>query len=305
MRVLIIGGNGFLGSSLVRELRTRTGSIRVLDRHQPRADFDWSGIQYVVGAFDDADVLASALADIDVVFHLASTTVPSTSNADPVNDVQSNLIGTLRLVAAMRSAGIRRLVFFSSGGTVYGDPCRLPVDEGHPLNPISSYGVVKVAIENYLRMYQQLGELDPLIIRPSNPYGPGQPVSGVQGAVASFLGKARDAGTVTIWGDGEIVRDYVYVDDLMLLCATAGFSDFNGVVNAGSGEGHSLNQLCSLIRQATGATLSVDYLPGRAFDVKNIVLDVSTAKDLFGWTPSVSLPEGIARTWTALGSASR
>ena len=302
MRALVIGGNGFLGSSLVDGLRGRVDHVRALDRSAARPDFDWSGIEYIVGAYADDEVLHTALSGVDIVFHLASTTVPSTSNADPENDVASNLVGTLRLLSAMRATGLRRIVFFSSGGTVYGDPSRLPVDESHPLNPISSYGVVKVAIENYLRMYQQLGELDPMIIRPSNPYGPRQVASGLQGAVASFLGKAHDHGTVSIWGVGDVVRDYLYVDDLMSLAIEAGLSRVSGVVNAGSGEGCSLNQLCALIRQQTGASLPAEYLPGRSFDVRNIVLDISSARTLFGWTPRISLAEGISRTWAALES---
>ena len=302
MRALVIGGNGFLGSSLVDGLRGRVAHVCVLDRHAARPDFDWTGIEDLLGPFDDDDLLRRALVGVDIVFHLASTTVPGTSNADPAADVSSNLVGTLRLLSAMRAQGLRRIVFFSSGGTVYGDPSRLPVDEAHALNPISSYGVVKVAIENYLRLYQQLGELDPMIIRPSNPYGPRQAISGVQGAVASFLGKARDHGTVSIWGDGEIVRDYLYVDDLMSLAIEAGLSQVNGVVNAGSGEGCSLNRLCALIRQRTGAALPVEYLPGRSFDVKNIVLDIGAARALFGWVPRVSLADGIGRTWAALES---
>lgn len=302
MRALVIGGNGFLGCSLVDRLGPCVDQIRVLDRHAPRMDFDWTGIEYLIGSLDDAALLDQAMTGADIVFHLASTTVPSTANADPAHDVQSNLLGALAVIAAMQRCGVRRIVFFSSGGTVYGDPQRLPVDEDHPLNPISSYGIVKVAIEAYLRMYQHLRVIDPLILRPSNPYGPRQSVSGMQGAIASFLGKAQDGGTVSIWGDGSVVRDYIYIDDLVSLTVEAAFSDFCGVLNAGSGEGCSLNQLCGLIRSATGAELPVNYLPGRAFDVKQIVLDMSAALARFHWRPRVPLAEGISRTWRALES---
>jgi UDP-glucose 4-epimerase len=228
----------------------------VLDRHAPRTDFDWTGIEYLVGGLDDVALLDQALAGVDLVFHLASSTVPSSANADPAYDVSSNLLGALALIAAMQRCGVRRIVFFSSGGTVYGTPERLPVDESHALNPISSYGVVKVAIEGYLRMYQHLGVIDPLILRPSNPYGPRQSVSGIQGAIATFLGKAYHGGTANIWGDGTVVRDYIYIDDLLALVLEAAFSDFRGVLNAGSGEGCSLNTLCSLISSVTGHDLA-------------------------------------------------
>ena len=302
MRALVIGGNGFLGCSLVDRLGRHVDQIRVLDRHAPREDFDWTGIEYLSGSLDDAGLLDQAMTGADIVFHLASSTVPSTANADPAHDVRSNLLGALDLVTAMQRGGVRRIVFFSSGGTVYGDPLRLPVDENHPLNPISSYGIVKVAIESFLRMYQHLGIIDPLILRPSNPYGPRQSVSGMQGAIASFLGRAQEGRTLSIWGDGTVVRDYIYIDDLMSLTIEAAFSDFCGVLNAGSGEGCSLNQLCGLIRSVTGCELPVDYLPGRAFDVKQIVLDMSAARTRFHWSPRVPLAEGLSRTWCALES---
>lgn len=300
MSVLVIGGNGFLGSSLVEGLRTAGKTARVLDVTPARADVDWSGVDYRIGGVDDAQALADALAGVDCVYHLASTTVPGSSNRDPAYDVSSNLLGSLRLIRAMSEAGVRRIVFFSSGGTVYGNPERLPVDERHPLRPISSYGVVKVAIENYLLMYQRLGVLDPLILRPSNPYGPRQSTSGMQGAIGAFLGKAKAGEGVSIWGDGGIVRDYIYVDDLVDLAVRAGASDACGVYNAGSGSGQSLNELCALVRELTGRPLPVEYLPGRDFDVSEIVLDIRAAVGRFGWAPRVSLRDGIGRTWRAL-----
>lgn len=300
MRALVIGGNGFIGSGLVDRLRAMRYQTRVLDRSPPRGDVDWLGVDYVVGSLLDSHMLPSLLDGIDIVFHLASSTVPSTSNLDPVADVQSNLVGTLNLCLAMIDAGQRRLVYFSSGGTVYGDPQKLPVPETHPLHPISSYGVIKVAIENYLLMYDRLGSLDPLILRPSNPYGPRQSSAGVQGVIAAFLGKARLGEGVSIWGDGEVIRDYLYIDDLIAFATTAGASKRTGVVNVGSGQGYTLNQIVSLVRDATGARLPVEYAPKRGYDVAEVVLDISRAKAEFGWRPLVNLFEGIQTTWQAI-----
>jgi len=302
MRALVIGGNGFIGSSLVEVLRARGTEVAVLDPGRPRADLDWRGVDYHTGSLADSAATARALAGVQVVFHLASTTVPGTSNLDPLADVQGNLVATLGLLGAMRAAGVRRIVYFSSGGTVYGNPAVSPVPESHPLHPISSYGVVKVAIENYLQMYRLLGELDPVVLRPSNPYGPRQSTAGIQGAVAAFLGAARRGEPVRIWGDGEVVRDYLYIDDLVELAATAGLSDATGVFNVGSGEGTSLNQLVAIIEGVIGRSLEVQYQPGRSFDVRRIVLDLAAARTAFGWAPAVPLVQGIARTWHRLGS---
>ncbi len=300
MRALVIGGNGFIGSSLVGRLRAQGVAVRVLDIGRPRTDVTWESVEFVQGSLADGSLLPHALADVDVVFHLASATVPSTSNLDPIADVQSNLVGTLRLLQAMQATGVRRIVFFSSGGTVYGNPDVVPVPETHALRPISSYGVVKASIESYLGMYGQLGVIDPMVLRPSNPYGPRQSTSGVQGAIGAFLRCAREGRPVTLWGDGGTVRDYLYVDDLVELAVTAGLSDATGVYNAGSGEGHSLLEICRLIGDITGRPLEVRHEPGRSFDVRRIVLDVRRARDRFGWSPQVSLADGIAGTWSAI-----
>jgi UDP-glucose 4-epimerase len=300
VRALVIGGNGFLGSSLVERLRAMGYRTRVLDPSPARADVDWRGVDYVIGDLLDKSLLPSLIEGVDIVFHLASSTVPSTSNMDPVADVQTNLVGAINLCTAMIAAGQRRLVYFSSGGTVYGDPRQQPVPESHPLHPISSYGVVKVAIENYLLMYEQLGNLDPLILRPSNPYGPRQSGAGLQGVIAAFLGRARLGEGVRIWGDGEIVRDYLYIDDLIDFAATAGTGNKNGLVNVGSGQGHTLNQIVDLVREATGAALPVEYAPRRAYDVAEIVLDISRARSEFDWHPAMELSAGIQATWQRL-----
>ncbi len=300
MSILVIGGNGFIGSRLVLALRARGNEVVVLDRYPARADVDWRGVRYSVGDIHDAAALAQVLDGVDTVYHLASCTVPSTADADPVGDIHGNLIGTHHLLAAMRTRGIRRFCYFSSGGTVYGNPYSVPVDETHPLRPISSYGIVKVAIEQYLGMFQRQGWLDPVIIRPSNPYGPGQATGGLQGAIAVFLGKALAGTGVQIWGDGETVRDYIYIDDLVDLALSAVQSGRSAVFNAGSGTGTSLNALCDCIRQVTGRTLPIEYQPSRAFDVRAVVLDVSRAREDLGWAPKVDTQDGISRSWDAM-----
>ncbi len=300
MKVLVIGGNGFIGSNLARALHARGDQVGVLDRFPARSDMDWSGIGYTVGDFHSATVLDALLPGVEQVYHVASCTVPSSADADPIADIQGNLVGTQLLLDGMRAKGVRRLCYFSSGGTVYGNPDTVPVPEDHPLRPISSYGIVKVAIEQYLGMFARQGWLDPVILRPSNPYGPGQATAGIQGAVAVFLGKALAGQGIQIWGDGEIIRDYIYIDDLVALAMAATDAEGNAVVNAGSGVGTSLNQLCERIRAVTGRPLPADYLSGRAFDVRSVVLDVSRSRHLYGWEARTGIEEGIRKTWNAL-----
>lgn len=296
MYSLVIGGNGFIGSHLVEELR-QYSQVRVLSSGAPRADVDWSGIDYRRGNYAETEIIDSCLDGVDTVYHLVSTTVPSTSNIDPAADITGNLISTIGLLEQMRVRNVRRIVYFSSGGTVYGPPSRVPIDESHPTDPISSYGIVKLGIEKYLMMYSRLHGFSPLIIRPSNPYGPRQSGAGVQGVIAAFLNRWACKEPITVLGDGSVVRDYIYINDLVRLSATAGLGEVEGVFNAGSGHGSSINEIIELIAKTAGYSVPVQYTEARSFDVRKVVLDIDHAKAIFGWDPQVELAEGIRRTW--------
>lgn len=293
MKVLVLGGNGFIGSHVVDHLLDAGHKVRVFDRAPERYRSPIKQVEYRLGGFDDSFQVAEALQGMDAVCHLISTTVPGTSNLNPVADIQSNLVNTVHLLDQMRKQGLSRILYLSSGGTVYGNLEGSPVSENHPLRPISSYGIVKVAIENYMHMYQQLYGLEPVILRPSNPYGSRQGHAGVQGLIGTLLARSLAGEALEIWGDGSVVRDYMHVDDLARLCVTAMESESCGVFNAGSGEGSSINEIIELIRAATTEVLQVNYREGRAFDVKEVVLDISRAKEEFGWQPEISLSDGI------------
>jgi UDP-glucose 4-epimerase len=297
MRALVIGGSGFIGSHLVDALLEQGKKVRVFDRAPERFRATPAGVEFVQGEFGDSATLAEALADVDQVFHLVSTTVPATSNLDPVADIQGNLINTVRLLELMRGAGVKRLVFLSSGGTVYGIPMTDPVTEDHPLRPISSYGIVKVAIENYLLMEQHLHGLSPLILRASNPYGPRQGHGGVQGVIGTFLWKIAQGEPVQIWGDGSVVRDFIHVRDMAALCSIASDTELTGSFNAGSGRGHSINDIIGTITNVVGRDVKPVHKPGRGFDVPRVVLDISAIRQATGWSPCLTLEEGIVETW--------
>jgi len=241
--------------------------------------------------------MAEALQDIEVVYHLISTTVPGTSNLNPVADISDNLIATVVLLEQMAKVGVKRIVYLSSGGTVYGNPINLPIAEDHPLHPICSYGVVKVAVENYLAMYQELYGIHPTIIRPSNPFGPRQGHLGVQGVIATFLARIYDNQPLNVWGDGSIVRDYIAATDLVRLCRIVGELSIGGVFNAGSGRGISISDLIAVLIEVTGRQTEVAFEPSRKLDVKEVVLDISHATSSAGWSPSTDFAEEVDRHW--------
>lgn len=300
-RCLVLGGKGFLGSHLVDALVQRGYRVRSFDRAKTvagsRQTSSPSGVEMVEGNFGNDGDLAAAVVGCDVCFHLISTTLPKSSNADPVFDVETNLVGTIRLLNHAVRSGVKKVVFVSSGGTVYGRPVRLPIDEYHLTDPMSSYGIVKLAIEKYLELYRQLHGIDYSVVRLSNPYGERQRTDASQGAVAVFLGKVLRGEPLEIWGDGSVVRDYIHVSDVTrALMAAAAYAGEERLLNIGSGQGTSLNELMDLIGQATGREVARSYLPARTFDVPASVLSIERARAALGWAPAVALPEGIRRT---------
>lgn len=298
MKILVLGGNGFIGSHVVDSLLAAGHQVRIFDRAEDKYRGRLIGIDYVLGSFDDALLLAEALTDIDVVFHGISTTVPSTSNTDPIWDIQSNLISTVQLLKIMADKGLVRIVFLSSGGTVYGRTKEDFIQEIHPLNPICSYGIVKVAIENYLFMYQNLYGLKPVVLRASNPYGERQGHLGLQGVIGTFLNKIAKDDRIEVWGDGSIIRDFIYVEDLALACRKAIESGVCGVFNIGGGIGNSIKDVLDCVLTITDTKIKPIYKSARDFDVPRVVLDISKSISEFKWQPQVSLTQGIEKTWT-------
>jgi UDP-glucose 4-epimerase len=296
MKVVILGGGGFLGSHLAEILLAHGQDVCIFD--QPGARYlEYSsqrGANIVTGNFLDPSAVSDAISDCDVVYHLVSATVPQTSNENPRYDVETNLIGTLQLLEQMRKANTKKIIFSSSGGTVYGIPQEIPITENHPTDPISSYGIVKLAIEKYLHLYWTLYGMNYCILRISNAYGARQPITPTQGAIAAFLGKAAAKEEIVIWGDGTVLRDYIYASDIANAFLQA--SLYQGelkVFNIGSGHGHSLKDIIGAIENITQVPLQVKYLPGRRFDVPVNVLDISRAKSHLRWWPKVRLEEGI------------
>lgn len=297
MRVLVLGGSGFIGSHVVDVLVERGFRVRVLSRRPEFFRSPVPSVEYVNGDFSNATLLPELLMGMDAVVHLVSTTVPATSNMDPVADINGNLISTVNLLKAMRTVGLRNLVYLSSGGTVYGVPISDPIAENHPLQPVTSYGIVKTAIEKYLYMSRYADGLRYCALRASNPYGPRQGHGGVQGVVGTYLWRVVNGHPVEVWGDGSIVRDFVYVRDIAELCVAALCSDISGVFNAGYGVGFSVLEVISLIEKVAGKKVKLEFKPGRSFDIPKVVLDISRTRAHFEWAPKVDLEEGIQKTW--------
>lgn len=305
-RCLVLGGRGFIGSHLVNALLDRGYFVRCFDRPHvaPLGDSHLTNFNFELyeGDFASETDVANALEGCDVCYHLVSTTLPKSSNADPVFDVESNLVGTIHLLTQAVKSGLKKVIFVSSGGTVYGDPTQLPIPELHSTDPVCSYGITKLAIEKYLALFHRLYGLDYTVLRLANPFGEGQRTHASQGAVAVFLGKVLRGESVEIWGDGSVVRDYIHIADVVdALLISLDKSVDEHVFNIGSGRGRSLNEVLGGIGLATGRLPDCRYLAGRGFDVPVSVLSIERAKNLLGWYPKVDFDYGLERfaAWLA------
>jgi len=306
MKSLVIGGNGFIGNNLVNALLRDGSEVRVFDRYPSRFQEPINKVEYIVGDLGNHGAVNEAVQDVDIVFHLAYTSLPHTSNEDPVYDIRSNVIDTVQLLQNCRQASVGKFIFVSSGGTVYGAPKAIPISEDHPTDPICSYGITKLTIEKYLSLFQHLYGLEYVVARLSNPYGELQNPNAKQGAVTVFLNNILQGRPITIWGDGEVVRDYIYIADAIdaLIHAMHYRPEPNSprVFNIGAGRGYSLNNLVEAMREVIDSKIAVNYTPGRPEDVPINVLDIKRAHDLLNWQPKTDLREGLSRTWKWLNA---
>jgi UDP-glucose 4-epimerase len=300
MKCLLLGGGGFQGSHLCDALLKAGYSVLIFEKKGIRRDniaHALSRIKLIEGDFSDKRQLEEAVQGVDFIFHLISTTLPSSSNENMPYDISTNVVPTLDLLELSRKNGVKKVVFFSSGGTVYGIPSKLPISEEHPTDPICSYGIHKLTVEKYLNLCHELYGADYAVLRVSNPYGERQNVATHQGAVAVFSHKALIGEPIEIWGDGSVVRDYIYVADVVR--AALNVLDHKGphrVFNIGSGIGMSLKDVVSEIEKVVGHSLDVRYRPSRPLDVPANILDIGLARNELHWEPEISFEAGLART---------
>ena len=306
MRVLVTGGAGFIGSTLVDRLLAERHEVTVVD-DLSRGRLENLESARAAGArfgFHHMDVNDPAIESVvvgarpEVVFHLAAQIDVRLSVEDPVHDAQVNVVGTVRLAEAARRAGVRRIVFTSSGGSIYGPVTELPVAESRPVDPLSPYAAGKIAGEIYLEMYSRLYGLEWAGVAPANVYGPRQDPHGEAGVVAIFSQRLLSGAPTRVFGDGGNTRDYVYVDDVVdafvraaTVPAAAGLR-----FNVGTGVETSDRELHSLVAEAAGAPDDPEFAPARLGDVARSALDAARAGEVLGWSPQVAIAAGVART---------
>ncbi len=302
MRILVTGGAGFIGSHVVEAYLAEGHEVEVMDNlstgrraNVPRA-----------AHLNEIDIHSNEAGRLferfkpEVVNHHAAQASVKVSTGDVVFDLEANGGGTARIADLCVANGVRKLIYASTGGALYGDPDFVPVPETHPIKPLSNYGLSKRVGELYIDLMARTRGLNATILRYANAYGPRQDPHGEAGVVAIFTGLLMEGGECTIDGDGEQMKDYIFVGDIAsanVLALTAG----DGMaINIGTGAGVSVNTIFRELQAATGVSLPARHGPPRPGDVRNIWLDASLAAEVLGWTPAVTFAQGLQATVASL-----
>ncbi len=304
----ILGGLGFIGSHLCRALVERGARVKVFDRlsasHDLVHDIETRLEIFEADMMQPGEVL-DVIADSETVVDLVHTTRPGSSMRDPAYDITSNMASHVQWLRHLPETNVRRIMFMSSGGTVYGIPNSSPISEEHPTNPICSYGITKLALEKYFSMYAMLAGIRPLILRPANVYGAGSRLNVGQGVIGVLADRALRGERLEIWGDGRASRDYLYIDDLIdAILALMKYEGDESVFNVSSGEAHSVLDVIEVLRDVLGDLPEAVHLPSRDFDVPVNVLNSARLTSATGWQPKETLRTGVPRVVRWLQDAS-
>lgn len=294
----VFGANGFLGRHLVESLlstdREAVAVARVFDGAFP----DGPRLRRVMGDLRDASAMAFALRGVDTVVQLMASSTPAQGNTRATEDILNNVVPHVDFLDMCLAAGVRRIVFLSSGGTVYGPVTSLPVPETHPANPISSHGVTKLMVEKFIKLHSHLHDLEHVILRVANPFGPGQVYRKGQGLIPALLQRYDAGQPINVFGDGSAARDYIYVSDVVSAILASCDLPVHAAttLNVGTGQARSILDVVHAIEEVSNIEFDINFLPARESDVDRISLDITRARDVLNWHPTVPFKEGLSTT---------
>lgn len=295
MQALITGGAGFIGSNLARALTTEGWGVRVLDDLSSgyRANLDGLAVDFRHGDVRDPLAVADAVSGCDVVFHLAASVGNKRSIDDPVGDASINVIGTLQVLEAARRAGVRKIVASSSAG-IYGELRTMPIDESHPLDPLTPYGASKLCMEKQCLAYAATHGIEAVALRYFNVYGPNQRFDAYGNVIPIFVFNALQGRPITIFGDGMQTRDFVNVADVVQANVKAAMAQgVSGAFNIASASQTQILDLAHAVRDGLGVPVDIEFGPLRAGDVEHSLADISAASGAFGYRPAVAIQAGL------------
>ena len=297
--VAVLGGFGFIGSHLCRELVSQGRRVRIIGKNTSAVDRlgDFANhIEALPCDICETDSVLNALEGVNSLIHLAHSSVPQDSSDDPNADIVENLVSAARLASRLGETGVEKVIFVSTGGAIYGPNNQPGITESSATNPISSYGITKLAAEKYFHMYCQVNEIRCLIARPANVYGPAQRMNKAQGLIGTLAYRALQGITIEIWGNGSVIRDYIYVDDLVVgLIKLLDYRGSESVFNIGTNTGATVSAVLQIMKTQLDKFPPIIYKPGRNVDVPSSILDSSLLERETGWRKRVDLEDGISR----------
>lgn len=302
VNIVILGAAGFIGTNLLIALAQKSDNKilavdKNLDFFSHLKNFKFNNVCFETSSFEVDSNFDQLISGADVVYHLISSTVPTTSNQHISQELQTNIILSSNLFDACVRQNVGKVVFISSGGTVYGKEHNCPLDEETPTNPITAYGLQKITIEKMLYLYRYLYNLDYRVIRLANPYGPYQRPNGILGVVTTFVYKALMQEPIKIYGDGSVVRDFIFIDDaIRAIHKIVDGNEIFRTYNVGCGYGTSVLQIVDYVRKTLNIDLQVDFQDARKVDVPVNYLDIHRYETAFGALNPTSLEEGIKKT---------
>ncbi len=306
MDCLVTGGAGFIGSHLVDRLLELGHNVTVLDDFSTGSEANLEQaksmaangqLQIFRGSILDSRLVMKAVSQKDVIFHLAAQINVRSSAENPLFDAKANITGSILLYDHAARAKVPRIIYASSGGAMYGHPEKLPATEDTPKQPLSPYGISKLAAEYYLLFYGDNFDMTTISLRCANVYGPRQDPKGEAGVISIFLEALSRGKPLPIFGDGKDTRDYVYVGDIVAANMAALTTAQNAVLNIGSGVETSVLDLVRMIEEVTGIEPATTFLPPRPGEVPRIALDATRAQQVFAWEPTISLRDGMRHVW--------
>lgn len=295
----VFGANGFIGRNLVRRILADKQQVVAFGRSFP-SDFEegiGGSVETRVIDFADAINTHAMLQGVTDVVQLINSSSPRMANSRTVQDIHANIVPHVAFIESCLMTEVSSFVFVSSGGTVYGEPRYLPIDELHPLSPINSYGITKMVVESYLRMLASGTTMNAISLRASNPFGPGQIFKKGQGLIASILRNQTNDLPTTVFGDGTMTRDYLYIDDLTdAILSALNAAPMNETINIGSGVGRSVLDVVSAVECALGTKINVEFVPSHSTDAQANVLDCSKALAMLGWSAKTPFCDALQAT---------
>ena len=298
-RIVITGGNGFIGSNLVLSLlKKECFDIVVMDNKQSNNE----KIKTFIGNFSDKEFISKIINEDDTVIHLACTTVTHTAENNRQTDIEDNIIGTINLLDVCVEKKVKKIIFASSGGTVYGEITGdQPSKETDCVHPVSAYGIMKVTVENYIKLYNKLYNLPYVIMRISNPYPRFQFSKSKPGVVDIFLDSFVNGREINVFGNGKSERDYIFIDDLIkFIISIIEKRKMNETFNVGSGKSTSIESLLKIVESATDKKTKINYMKSKNFEVEKVSLDINKAKKELGWQPEYTIEKGVMKAFSQL-----